>query len=452
MKVKVEKGGPCRKTLVVDLPADVVDAEYAKMVDEYARFARIPGFRPGKTPRNLVESHFAKEIREELKNRLISRSYPDAVKQAELNPLMILDVKAEVELHKPMNIRVTLDVPPEFKLPKYKNIPVAPKPVQVSDEEVQKALARLLEYHVKYETVADRPVCRNDVAQIDYARKEPAVQKPAAEKNKNKKMRDYLAAGTDYWMNVSEHGDLLPGFGPSLEGMTIGSRKDITLAIPADFNIPELAGKQVVYGVTLKALREKKLPELTADFLKSIGVESEAALRDKMRSSLLDEENRREKERQKNEVVEYLLKHTSIDLPESLVQDETRHMYATIARQQLMRGSTREQLESRREELLSTAAKTAGEKVKLGYILHKVGEEEKITAEDAEVESRIQILARQYRMAPDALRKELLEKDEMDAVKHEVRMDKILDFLLANSVAEEKGLINRLFKGGSKQA
>ena len=121
-------------------------------------------------------------------------------------------------------------------------------------------------------------------------------------------------------------------------------------------------------------------------------------------------------------------------------------MYATIMRERLMRGSTREQVASQKEELLTTATKTAGEKVKLGYILHKIGEEEKIAVEEAEVEREIQIMAQHYRMAPDELKKELEEKKELDALKHEIRMGKILDFLLANAGTEEQGgIISRLF-------
>jgi trigger factor len=165
-----------------------------------------------------------------------------------------------------------------------------------------------------------------------------------------------------------------------------------------------------------------------------------------MKTTLLEEAQRVEKGRQKNEIIDYLLKRADVDLPESIVQEETRHMHATIMRERLMRGSTREQLATQKEELLTAATKTAGEKVKLGYILHKIGEEEKVAVEEAEVEVEIKNMAQRYRMAPDELKKELEEKKELDTLKHEIRMGKILDFLLANAGPEEQqGIISRLF-------
>jgi len=444
MKVKIEKGGPCRKTLVVELPIEEVEAEYKKVLAGYTGVARIPGFRQGHAPANLVESHLAKEIWEETKDRLVGLSYPEAIKQSQLKPVMILDLKAEAAPKKPMVYRVILDVPPEFKLPKYKNIALTRKPVEVSDEDVQKAFNRFMDRMATTEAVTDRPVRKGDLAQIDYTRKDN--EDGQRQKVSGGKKTDPLAAGHNFWLTVGEDDTFLPGFADALEGLAIGEQKDVTLQMPADFRIPALAGKQVIYGVQLKAIRKRKLPVMNDEFFKVIGVQSETELRDKMKAALLEEAQRMEKERQKSEIIDYLLKRADVDLPESIVQDETRHMYATIMRERLMRGSTREQLATQKEELLTAATKTAGEKVKLGYILHKIGEEEKIAVEEAEVEREIQVMAQRYRMAPDELKKELEEKKELDTLKHEIRMGKILDFLLAGAGTEEQGgIISRLF-------
>lgn len=445
MKVKVEKGGPCRKTLVVEQPVEEVEAEYRLVLGEFVRFAQIPGFRKGRAPLSLVESHYSKKIWEETKDRLIGRSYPEAIKQSQLKPVMIIDLQAEEAApKKPLVYRVVLDIPPEFKLPKYRNIPIARKPVEVSDDDLRKALDRFLERMASTEPVTDRPVRKGDLVQIDYTRKDSeGLQKiPAGKSN------DPLAAGRDFWLAVGGDESFLPGFADALSGMVAGEQKEITIPVPADFKIAEVAGKQLVYGVTLKAVHQRKMPVMNEEFFKSIGVQSEADLRDKMKTTLLDEAQKMEKERQKNEVMDYLLKRCDIDLPESIVQEETRHMYATIVREQLMRGSTREQLATQKKELLTAATKTAAEKVKLGYILHKIGEEEKIDVEEAEVERGIQSMAQRYRMAPDELKKELEEKKEIDALKHEIRMGKILDFILISAGTEEQGLISRLFNKG----
>ncbi|MDO9541619.1 MAG: trigger factor family protein, partial [Kiritimatiellia bacterium] len=200
MKVKVEKGGPCRKTLVVELPIEEVEAEYKKVLLTYTSIARIPGFRQGHAPANLVESHLAKEIWEETKDRLIGLSYPEAIKQAQLKPVMILDLKSETAPKKPMVYRVILDVPPDFKLPKYKNIAVTNKPVEVSDEDVQKAFNRFMDRMATTEAVTNRSTHKGDLVQIDYTRKDnEGVQKVSGGKQS-----DPLAAGHDFWLAINE--------------------------------------------------------------------------------------------------------------------------------------------------------------------------------------------------------------------------------------------------------
>lgn len=443
MKVKVEKNGPCRKTLVVELPAEEVQAEYRKTCDDFARVARIPGFRPGRAPLNLVQSHFAKAIREEIKERLIGRTYPAALKQAEIKPLMILDLQAELADEKPLVYRLVLDVPPEFKLPKYKHIPITVRPVEISAQDEQNALQRFLERLATTTPVADRPLRKGDLAQIDYVRKTAAGAPPPAGGKKN----DPLAEGRNFWLTVGEDDFFLPGLAEALIGLAVGAGKEAALKLPADFKIRELAGKEVIYAVRVKAARARQLPVMNEEFFKAVGVPSEAELRARLKAGLSAEGHRLEQQRQRDEIINYLLSRTSLDLPESLVQEEARHMYAAFVRERLQRGANREQLEAQKNELLTAAAKSAGEKVKLGYILHQIGEEEKITVADSEAEAAVQELARRYRVPADELKKELAEKDELDSIRYEIKMDKTLDFLQAQAAAgaEEKGLISKLF-------
>ncbi|MFA7160824.1 MAG: trigger factor family protein, partial [Kiritimatiellia bacterium] len=112
MKVKVEKGGPCRKTMIVELPAEEVLAERRKVLEEFMRFAQVPGFRQGRAPAPLVESRYAKKIGDETRDRLVGRSYPEAIKQSKLSPVTIIDLQPEDKPGQPFIYRVVLDIPP----------------------------------------------------------------------------------------------------------------------------------------------------------------------------------------------------------------------------------------------------------------------------------------------------------------------------------------------------
>ncbi|MBU4199036.1 MAG: trigger factor [Verrucomicrobia bacterium] len=441
MKVKVEKAGPCRKLLNIEVPADVVAAEFAKVIEAWAQAARIPGFRKGKAPLALVEGHYAKDIQEEVKERLIAGTYREALKQEQLDPVNILNLDVTLDKGKPMTYKVTLDVPPEFKLPRYKAISLKGNPVEVTDEQVQIRLDLLLDQLAKYDPVEGRAVHKGDLAQIDY---EGTCE--------GKRVGDWdkqaagLGQGRDFWVMADEN-SFLPGFDTGLLGLAVGDRKEITVTFPADFKVKTMAGRTALYQVTLKAIREKKRPAVDAALLKEFQVDSETALRAKLREALLGEARLREKERLKDEICRFLLAKTSLELPESLVQEETRNMFASMIREHLMRGMTREEVEGQRDQLLSLATKSAGDKVKLGYILHRIAEEDKIAVADTEVDAAVQQMALRYRVTPEELRKTLEEKKELESIRYEVRMNKTLEMILENAKVGEEGFFKRLIGG-----
>lgn len=438
MKVKVEKAGPCRKILHVDVPADTVASEYKTVIGEFLKAARVPGYRPGHAPQALIERRYAKEIDEEVRDAIVAHTYAEALKQVSLDPLAVLDLDVNLKRGEPMTYKVTLDVAPEFKLPKYKGISLKENPIDVTDAAVQQAMDGWLDRLATFEAVEGRAVCKGDMAQVDYEGRIDG--KPLAELGK---AVTGLGQGKDFWVMADENA-FLPGFDTGLLGLAVGDRKEITVAFPADFKVKELTGKTAIYSVQVKAVRVKRRPTVDAELLKKAGVESEAVLREKIKESLQDEAKHREKERLKEEIVKHLLAKTSLELPETLVQEETRHLFASMVRQNLMRGIPREQLEEKRADLLTAATKTAGEKVKVGYILHRIAEDEKIVVEDAEIDRAVEAMAERYRMPAAELRKELEEKKEMDSIRHQVRMEKTIDFVLSNASMNEEGFFKRL--------
>ncbi len=439
MKVKIEKAGPCRRLLKVELPAAQAEAEYAKVIAAWSSAAALPGFRKGKAPAALVERHYAKDIEEEVKERLVALSYRQALEQEKLEPLAILNVESTLTRGQPMTYQVTLDVPPEFKLPKYKGLYLKDGPTAVTDEQVQQRLDLRLDQAARYEPAPERPVQKDDLAQIDYQGSYAGKSLATFDKS-----AAGLGQGKDFWVMVNENA-FLPGFDAGLLGMSLGERKEITVVFPNDFKIKPLAGQSAVYEVVLKAIREKKRPALDETLFKAWQVDSEAALREQLRQELQAEAHRRERARLKDEVCRLHLSKTPFDLPVTVVQEETRVMFASLVREQLMQGLTREQVAGQRDQLLTAAERSATEKVKLGYILHRIAEEEKITVADADLEAELQQMATRYRMPLEELRKTLTEKKELDAIRHEMRMHKTLDMILENAkIGEDPGFFKRL--------
>lgn len=439
MKVKVEKAGTCRKLLHVEAPAEIVDEAYAATVAVFMKVAQIPGFRPGRAPQALIERRYARDIDGEVRDAVLRETYPQALKESGLDPVAVLNIEVkELKRRAPLSYAVTLDVAPDFKLPKYKGISLKEKPVAVTEDQVTAALESLLDRLARFEAVEGRPVHKGDLVKVDY---EGALDgQPVASLGKAVAGLD---RGRDFWVMADENA-FLPGFDTGLIGKAAGDRVEIASAFPATFRAPALAGKTVLYRVTVKAIREKRRPPLDADFLKQAGAESEAALRAQIRESLKQEARLNEKNRLKDEAIAYLLAKTSLDLPETLVQEETRTQFAALVRRNLMRGVPREELDGKRSDLLASAASSAAEKVKIGYILHRIAEEEKLTADEAEINQAVADLAARYRMPVEELRRELEDERKMDSIRHQVRMEKTIDFVLANAKLNEEGFFSRL--------
>jgi len=135
MKVKVEKAGTCRKLLHVEAPAEIVDEAYASTVAVFVKAAKVPGFRPGRAPQALIERRYARDIDGEVRDAVLRGTYPQALKESGLDPVAVLNIEVkEIKRRAPLSYAVTLDVAPDFKLPKYKGISLKEKPVAITED------------------------------------------------------------------------------------------------------------------------------------------------------------------------------------------------------------------------------------------------------------------------------------------------------------------------------
>lgn len=425
MNVRVESAGPCRREVHIEVPADRVNSAFNEVVQAYAQVAKVPGFRPGKAPRDLIRRRFQKEIVTEVKERLIPAAYQEAVRQEKLETLAVLDVKEkELAEAQPFAFSVTLDVQPSFDLPVYQGLAVEGQPVQVQDQDVEDVLQNIREQNARYEEVQDRVLAQGDLAQIDYrGQLDGQPLETMAEKAKG------MGEGKDFWLMADTQNEFLPGFAQGLWGARPGESRTVTVDFPADFVEPSLAGKKAAYEVTVKAIREKKLPDIDEGFLKAVGAESLDGLKARVRADLQQMREENEKRRQQNEVARLLLQNTTLDLPESVLQEETRQQVYEMVRQSQSRGASKEDIETRKDELFDAAARTAGDKIKLRYILRRIAREQEIDCTQEEVEARVAMLARSWGVALDKLKADMQKRNALTQVREDVILNKTLAWL-----------------------
>lgn len=426
MNIRVETAGPCRREVHIEVPADRVGTAFSEVLAAYARMAKIPGFRPGKAPRDLIRRRFQKEIQGEVKERLIPEGYQAAVKQEKLQTIAVVDVRDQnLEEGQSFAFTVTLDVAPDFALPAYKGMALQGQKVAIQDADVDSVLENIREQNARFEDVAARPVQKGDLVQIDYegvCEGQPVEQRAPRAKG--------MGVSKDFWMMADEQNEFLPGFAQGLLGATVGEQRQVAVNFPADFAETELAGRTATYTVTVKALREKKLPEIDAEFIKGVGVDSVEALKARVREDLVRMREQNEKRRLQNEAAKRLLEQTQVEVPDSVLQEETRNEVYDLVRSSQQRGVTKDDIEGKKEELFDAATRTATEKVKLRYILRKIASIEGIEVAEQDVEARIVSLARGWGVPPERLRADLEKKNALGQVRDDVLLSKTLTWLV----------------------
>ena len=428
LDVKMEEAGPCRKLMHVRAPTGAVAPDYDEVVEAYRKGGRVPGFRPGKAPAEVVERHYGKHIVEDAKERLVPRLYREALEQARVVPVAIVEVKnVSFAKESGLSFDVVIDVSPEFKLPRYKKIALKGVPVTVTDQDVDETLENLREQASKYEDVSGREVREGDLVRVDFVGEMDGkpigdVEKQAAVFNE----------GKDFWLPVGGE-ELIPGFSAGMTGAKEGETREIRSRFPDDSRYPGLRNREAMFRVTVRGLRERVKPDMDEAFLKSFEVDSMEALRGRIRSDLTEFRERSEKDRLRGELSRTLVEGCRFDLPQSLVEQETRLMIRNIVQRIAREGGTREQIEQRQQAIYNRAAESSRDRVKLSHILNRIAEAEHLEASEEEVNERIETMARGYQMSPERLRSEIEKHNGIEGLRSDIRCDKALDFVLENA-------------------
>jgi trigger factor len=433
MKVEVEHQPQSMATLRIELPPEQVSKEWDAIANNYARYARIPGYRPGKAPRRVIEAKFRKEIQDELTKKLVSKSYHDAIAEKQLRVVSLTNVEdVEFAQDRSMKFRATVVTAPEFELPEYKNIPVQLPETKVTEADIAAALERLRDQSADFVDAPDRGLQMDDFAVIDFEGSVDAtpISEVAPEASKN------LHGGKKFWLRLAPN-SFLPEFCEQLVGRRRGETLLIQVKFPDDFPVKELAGKKADYAVTVNEIKEKVLPALDDAFAEKVLPGKKL---DELRHAMehnLEHEKEHEIERAKeNQIVQFLHERIRFDLPPSLLTHETRRALSELVQRNRARGVPDEMLKSKEKELVEGAGGLASHRLKTNFILHRIAEREKIEITREELEKSIREQAAHYNISVEKMRKQLEENDGLNGLAEQLLLGKTLDFLKANVTIE----------------
>ena len=429
MKVEVENKPESVSTLKIELPPDEVAKEWDAVANSFARFAKIPGYRPGKAPRRVIEAKFKKEIQDELTRKLVSKSYRDAIEQKQLRVVSLTNLE-DVEFgdDKSIRFRATVITAPEFDLPEYKNIPVQLPSTDVNDAEIDAAIERLRDQSADFIDVPDRGLELGDFVVIDF---EGTVEgKPLSEIAPNAPKA--LLGGKKFWLRMAED-NFLPRFCEQLVGLKPGENRTASVDLPADFPVNELAGKQANYNVTVSEIKQKVLPPVDDAFAaKLVPGKGLTDLRHMIEHDIEHEKEHEVEHAKEAQIIKYLHEHVQFDLPPPLLRNETRRALGELVQRNRERGITDEILKGKEKELVEGAGGLAAHRLKTNFILSRIAEQEKIEVTREDLESQIRQEALRYNMPVEKMRKELQQHERLDSVAEQILLGKTLDFLKAN--------------------
>jgi len=419
-----------RKNLVVSLDKSEVEGEYQAVVGEYAKQARLPGFRPGKAPAAMILKKYAKEITDEFKNKVVNKAYRGGLEQAKLDIISIINVEqGTIEPNLSSAITFTLDVRPAITLPDYAGLPTEVQPVEPTEAEVDTVIASLRTERADFK-VAARAAQKGDYVKLAYEGRVDG--KPILELAPDKQIYGKVP---QTWEEVEGQEGVIPGLGAQLAGVKAGDKKDVTVTFPAGFTpVAALAGKSAIYAVEIQEVRERVLPELNEEFFKSQQVDSLEALRTKVREDLKLRKGYENRTAQRRQVSDALAARANFTVPESLVEGETQNMLRQFIGENLRRGVPQESFEKDKKQLYEDAHQAATARVKVQMMLAKIAEQEKITVTEKDIDNFIYREAARSRQSPEKIIKGFTkDRDQLRAVQQSIIFDKALDFIVSKA-------------------
>jgi len=425
LKVTLEKQEKNQVFFEVEIDAQKVTETYEKMFRDVSKDMSIPGFRKGKAPKKLVEKYVRQDLLErDVIDRMITESYSVAIKNLE-NPIEpIAEPKINVvkfSVNEPMVYKAIVEVRPEVKLGQYKGLELTADPIpEITDEDVEKELENLRKRYGQLITVEDRTVQEGDMVILDiYGEMEG---EPIPE------------GTTDNLSMEVKPGNFVTGFCEELVGMSVETDKTITITFPEDYQVTQLRGKEGIFKVYLKEIKETKLPELNEDLIKMLGEETVDSLKGNIKKQLNFNRNNSQILRKQEVLINNIVENSETEVPESMLQREMYAMWSNNEGALLsQRNVDKEILQaswenwSTREDKIEEAKK----RIKSTLVLSEIAKTEKITLTSEEITSEIAAYSRYYNVSPEKLREELIKNDRLIPL-----MDEILSFKIVNWIEE----------------
>jgi trigger factor len=418
MKVNAEEISPTKKRLQVEVPPPQVKEAVESLYRDLNKRVKVKGFRPGKTPRDVLEKHYGAYIKEQAISHLINKTYPQAVSQEALKPIAPPSIDTgDLTVESPFTYSAVVEVKPEIsEVTGYKGLRLKGKKEKVTAKEVRAELERFRGMYAQLEPVTERDrVQKGDTVLVDldgFLGTRP--------------IRD---GKTENSLVEVGSGSMVPGLEEGLIGKQAGTQEEITVAFPDDHPRKDLAGKEVNFRVTIKEIRQRVLPQLDDEFAKDVGEYRDLdELKEKIKTDLEAAAEHRLKEELRQTAIDQLLQANPVEIPDYLIDQRTTELLQDLKVR--MAAQRRGLLPEEEDKTRAEHRKIAEREIRASLLLEEISRQESIEVRPEEVQERLEEMARAYQRPLEELR----QNPSLEAaVQRSLQREKVLDFIIAEA-------------------
>ncbi|MCX5848423.1 MAG: trigger factor [Deltaproteobacteria bacterium] len=430
--VKMEELSPVKKKISVEIPWSEVKNELDAVYRDVGKKAKIKGFRPGKIPRKMLETYYKDQAEGETATNIVNKYYWQTLEDKGIVAVSRPEINQEgLKENTDFSFSASFETEPEFEPKGYKGIELEKEKIQVNDNDVEKRVNEIRQMFATMEEVKDdRPAINGDFVTIDFAG------------SLNGELFKDLKAD-DYFLEIGSQ-RFIPGFEEQLIGMKNGETKSIKVVFPEDYQENKFAGKEVIFNVTVKNIKEKKLPEIDDNFIKNFDrYNSLEDLKNDVRKTLEEKSDHLAETNLQNRITEILIKENDFEVPPSLVERQIYYMMADTQKRMISAGMDEKNAMDFSFKMHDKYKDDAAKIVKSFLLLKKIAKKECFVVEENDIEKYIMESAARYGRDYESLRKMYDDEERKEGLKSELMQKKVFDFIELNAnikVVEKNGM------------
>lgn len=421
VKVEITKQKENEMNLKIETDKSIVNEKLDKVYNDTSYKIKIPGFRKGRIPKNILNLHLGKDyFYDKTSEELIPECYLEAIKKIDIKPINQPEIKViQIEEDKPLIFEATVQVMPEIKLGSFNKINIKKEDIKVTNTDLNNEIKRIQENQAKLNVVKNRKSKKNDFLVIDS---QGYIEGKAIKGSKVEKQMVQLGKNT------------APEFNDKLIGCSAGDEKEIKILVPKDVKDKKIAGKEIIYKVKVNEIKEKELPELNEDFVKTMGnYKTLDDFKKDIKDKLEKQVEMVNKNNYEGKLLEKLTDICDVKVPKVLIEREMEYMTKSLEDDLKSKGLSLEDyyktIKTDKEKVKKEYEIVAEKRIKQELVLDKISQVENLQVTEKEVKDKIKILAKEMKQDPLKVEATLKKNNNLDGLKESIKREKVIDFL-----------------------